>query len=135
MRLPGGTVDSYVPGGRSNGIGGQRGANYWESKDRSDRRILVTSAGFLTAIDVRTGSTINSFAEGGKLDLRTGIDRALVPLASRTPGRITPRPLLRGPGIANYNRSLLKSTLITERFNAEFRTEVYNLFNRVQFGP
>ena len=33
------------PGGRSSGIGGQRGANYWESKDRSDRRIFVTSGG------------------------------------------------------------------------------------------
>jgi hypothetical protein len=44
-------------------------------------------------------------------------------------------PVLRGPGIANYNVSLLKRTPITERFNIEFRTEVYNLFNRVQFGP
>src|SRR5690349_6369791 len=30
------------PGGRG-GIGGQRGANYWESADRKDRRIFVTS--------------------------------------------------------------------------------------------
>ena len=44
-------------------------------------------------------------------------------------------PVLRGPGIANYNVSLAKRTAITERFNLEFRTEVYNLFNRVQFGP
>jgi hypothetical protein len=44
-------------------------------------------------------------------------------------------PVLRGPGIANYNASLLKRTPITERFNIEFRTEVFNLFNRVQFGP
>jgi hypothetical protein len=44
-------------------------------------------------------------------------------------------PVLRGPGIANYNASLLKRTAITERFNLEFRTEVFNLFNRVQFGP
>ncbi len=44
-------------------------------------------------------------------------------------------PVLRGPGIANYDISLLKRTAITERFNLEFRTEVYNLFNRVQFGP
>jgi hypothetical protein len=43
-------------------------------------------------------------------------------------------PALRGPGIANYNASLLKKTAITERFNLEFRTEVFNLFNRVQFG-
>jgi hypothetical protein len=43
-------------------------------------------------------------------------------------------PMLRGPGIANYDVSLIKRTPITERFNVEFRTEVYNLFNRVQFG-
>jgi hypothetical protein len=43
-------------------------------------------------------------------------------------------PVLRGPGINNFNASLLKRTPITERVNFEFRTEVYNLFNRVQFG-
>ncbi|MEP6715227.1 MAG: PQQ-binding-like beta-propeller repeat protein [Terriglobia bacterium] len=73
-------------GGRG-GISGQRGANYWESKDRSDRRILVTTGGYLYAIDARSGSTIDSFGEGGRLDLKIGIDRTTVPLASRTPGR------------------------------------------------
>jgi quinoprotein glucose dehydrogenase len=74
-------------GGRG-GIAGQRGANYWESKDRTDRRILVTSGGFLHAIDALTGTTVDSFADHGKLDLKIGINRAPVPLASRTPGRI-----------------------------------------------
>ena len=43
-------------------------------------------------------------------------------------------PVLRGPGIANYNFALLKKTPLTERFRLEFRGEVFNLFNRVQFG-
>ena len=43
-------------------------------------------------------------------------------------------PQLRGPGIANYDFALFKRTPITERFNLEFRAEVFNLFNRVQFG-
>ena len=43
-------------------------------------------------------------------------------------------PVLRGPGIANYNFALFKKTAITERFRLEFRSEVFNLFNRVQFG-
>jgi len=43
-------------------------------------------------------------------------------------------PTIRGPGINNFNFSLLKKTAITERFNLEFRTEVFNLFNRVQFA-
>ena len=75
-------------GGRFGGIGGQRGANYWESKDRSDRRILVTTSGTLQAINARTGELIDSFADHGKLDLKIGIDRTTTPLASRTPGRI-----------------------------------------------
>jgi quinoprotein glucose dehydrogenase len=75
-------------GGRGAGISGQRGANYWESKDRTDRRIFVTTGGFLYAIDARTGQTVDSFADDGRLDLKTGIDRAAIPLASRTPGRI-----------------------------------------------
>jgi quinoprotein glucose dehydrogenase len=74
--------------GRFTGIAGQRGANYWESKDRADRRILVTTGGMLHAIDARTGKLVDSFADHGKLDLKLGIDRAPVPLASRTPGRI-----------------------------------------------
>jgi hypothetical protein len=43
-------------------------------------------------------------------------------------------PVLRGPGINNFDFSLLKRTDITERFHLEFRGEIFNLFNRVQFG-
>jgi quinoprotein glucose dehydrogenase len=81
-------VHTFASGGRFSGIGGQRGANYWESKDRSDRRIFVTSGGMLHAIDARTGEPVDSFADHGKLDLKIGIDRAPMALASRTPGRI-----------------------------------------------
>lgn len=81
-------IHRFAAGGRFSGIAGQRGANYWESKDRSDRRIFVTSGGMLHAIDARTGKLIDTFAAHGQLDLKTGIDRARVPLASRTPGRI-----------------------------------------------
>ena len=44
-------------------------------------------------------------------------------------------PVIRGPGIANYDFALFKRTAITERFNLEFRAEAFNLFNRVYFGP
>jgi hypothetical protein len=43
-------------------------------------------------------------------------------------------PVLRGPGIANYDFALFKRTPVTERTNLEFRAEAFNLFNRVQFG-
>jgi len=75
-------------GGGRGGISGQRGANFWQSPDRKDRRIFVTTGGYLHAIDALTGKTVDSFADHGKLDLKTGIDRTPIALASRTPGRI-----------------------------------------------
>src|SRR3954451_7260437 len=69
-------------GGGRGGISGQRGANYWESDDRKDRRIFVTTGGYLHAIDALTGKTVASFANNGKLDLKLGVDRSPIPLAS-----------------------------------------------------
>ncbi|MFL6416687.1 MAG: TonB-dependent receptor, partial [Bryobacteraceae bacterium] len=43
-------------------------------------------------------------------------------------------PDLRGQGIANYDIALFKKTNLTERVHLEFRTEAFNLFNRVKFG-
>jgi hypothetical protein len=40
---------------------------------------------------------------------------------------------LRGPGVNNFDFALFKTTEITERVGLQFRTEVFNLFNRVQF--
>lgn len=40
-----------------------------------------------------------------------------------------------GPGLANLDFSLFKTTALTERTNLEFRAEFFNLFNRVNFGP
>lgn len=41
---------------------------------------------------------------------------------------------VRSHGIANYNFTIFKNTEINERFGLQFRTEIFNLFNRVQFG-
>jgi len=43
-------------------------------------------------------------------------------------------PTLRGHGINNWDFALFKTTSITERFGLQFRTEFFNLFNRVQFA-
>lgn len=40
----------------------------------------------------------------------------------------------RGPGINNWDLVIQKATQLSERLSLEFRTEAYNLFNRVQFG-
>ncbi|MEP6716286.1 MAG: PQQ-binding-like beta-propeller repeat protein [Terriglobia bacterium] len=83
-------------GGRFGGISGQRGANYWESADGRDRRLIVTAGGFVHAIDAATGKVVDSFADHGKLDLKTGLDRGDRGLASRTPGRIFENVLILG---------------------------------------
>ncbi len=44
-------------------------------------------------------------------------------------------PVLRGDGQKNFDFSFQKSTSIAEGFKLEFRTEFFNVFNRVQFAP
>jgi quinoprotein glucose dehydrogenase len=74
-----------------------RGLSYWESQDRSDRRILVEASGFLQAIDARTGKTIESFGDHGKVDLKIGIDVNYgQPLSATTPGRVFENLILLG---------------------------------------
>ena len=76
---------------RNEGAVGDRGMNYWESADRSDRRLLYLNAGFLTAIDARTGNSIASFGDNGKVDVRIGLHRDVTnvrPLQTGNPGRI-----------------------------------------------
>jgi quinoprotein glucose dehydrogenase len=68
-----------------------RGVNYWESKDRSDRRLLYCVDNNLVAIDARTGQSIPSFGENGRSDLRVGFDRdpkTLTRIQNNTPGRV-----------------------------------------------
>jgi quinoprotein glucose dehydrogenase len=75
----------------NDGAVGDRGINYWESRDRSDRRLLYLNAGSLTAIDARTGAAIPSFGEQGRVDVRVGLNRDLSKirrLQTNNPGRI-----------------------------------------------
>ncbi len=68
-----------------------RGINYWESKDRSDRRLLFASNHMLRALDARTGRGIATFGIDGAVDLKEGLGRdpkTLSLVQSTTPGRI-----------------------------------------------
>jgi quinoprotein glucose dehydrogenase len=68
-----------------------RGINYWESKDRKERRLLFASNHFLHAIDARTGQTIESFGTNGAVNLKEGLGRdpkTLSLVQSTTPGRV-----------------------------------------------
>jgi Carboxypeptidase regulatory-like domain len=60
----------------------------------------------------------------------TNLDCATVPFFTYgTMGRNT----LRGPGINNWDLSIVKDTHITERQHIEFRAEFFNAFNHAQF--
>lgn len=65
----------------------ERGLTYWESADRSDRRLLLNTGGGLRAIDATSGTLIRSFGKDGFVDMRTGEPRRLAG-PNKTPGRI-----------------------------------------------
>jgi hypothetical protein len=45
------------------------------------------------------------------------------------------RNMLRGPGLSQWDMTLLKDTKIAERFTVQFRWEVFNILNRGNFAP
>ena len=68
-----------------------RGINYWESKDRSDRRLLFQMNSYLQAIDARTGKSILTFGKDGAMNLREGLGRdpaTIVKTQSSNPGKV-----------------------------------------------
>src|SRR5437867_5351198 len=74
---------------QTQGAMGGRGMNYWESPDRSDRRLLFIAGGYLTAINSQTGDPIPGFGDNSRVDLRIALYRqAAQPLHTGNPGRI-----------------------------------------------
>ena len=68
-----------------------RGIDYWESKDRSDRRLLFSLSNQLQELDARTGQSILQFGTNGRVDLRAGLGRdpeSLTLVQSYNPGRV-----------------------------------------------
>jgi quinoprotein glucose dehydrogenase len=68
-----------------------RGINYWESADRSDRRLIFAGDNFLQELDARTGQSVSDFGKSGRVDLREGLGRdpkSLSLVQSTTPGRV-----------------------------------------------
>jgi len=53
----------------------RRGINYWESKDKKDKRLIFTLNNSIQAIDAMTGKSIMSFGNKGYVDMREGLDR------------------------------------------------------------
>lgn len=72
-----------------------RGISYWESKDRSDRRLVLSVNSYLQQINAKTGVTIPSFGKDGRVDLREGLPRARN-VQSGSPGRIWENLIIMG---------------------------------------
>jgi quinoprotein glucose dehydrogenase len=53
----------------------RRGLNYWESKDKTDKRLIFTISNTIQAINAETGESILSFGKDGYVDLREGLGR------------------------------------------------------------
>ena len=60
--------------------------------------------------------------------------KAFILPTARTFGNLS-RGILTGPGLADFDFSVLKNTAVSEKTNLQFRTEIFNLFNRANFGP
>jgi quinoprotein glucose dehydrogenase len=68
-----------------------RGIDYWENADRSDRRLIFSLSNELQELDARTGESIRQFGTNGIVDLRVGLGRdpkSLTLVQSYNPGRI-----------------------------------------------
>lgn len=76
-----------------------RGFNYWESKDRADRRLIFAVNNYLQEINARTGVTINTFGNDGRVDLKQGLGRdpkTIDTIQSGTPGRVFENSIIMG---------------------------------------
>ncbi len=86
-----------ISNGRGRGM--YRGISYWESKDRSDRRLFYSANNMLHAIDARTGELIDSFGDHGAVDLREGLGRdpkTIRQIQSGSPGRVFENLIIMG---------------------------------------
>ena len=73
-----------------------RGVVVWG--EGAERRVFVSASHFLFAVNAATGKLIESFGEGGRIDLRAGLGRDLskVTVGSATPGVVYQDMLIMG---------------------------------------
>jgi quinoprotein glucose dehydrogenase len=79
-RLPSGTGSDWAST--------SRGLVYWE--DGEDRRILYTNGEWLYALDAKSGKPVESFGEGGRISLKSGLGPTAESkmVISNTPGTV-----------------------------------------------
>jgi quinoprotein glucose dehydrogenase len=86
----------------------RRGINYWESKDRKDRRLIFSLSNTLQEIDALTGKSILSFGTDGYISLKNDLARdpeSISRGASSTPGQVFEDLIILGsaPGEASFS--------------------------------
>ncbi len=74
----------------------ERGIAYWENKDRTDQRLVVTTQTGLKEIDARTGAPILTFGNNGTADMRIGDSARALGTPNRTPARVFENLLIVG---------------------------------------
>ncbi len=86
--------DPASSGGKASGV--NRGVVYWS--DGEDLRILYTAGHYLYAVNARNGRLISAFGDGGRVDLKQGLDRdtSRLHLVASTPGIIFRNLLILG---------------------------------------
>jgi quinoprotein glucose dehydrogenase len=77
-----------VKDGKGGASGVNRGVVHWA--EGNDRRILHIADHFLYAVDARTGKLVESFGEGGRVDIKQGLgrDTSKLAIAGSTPGTV-----------------------------------------------
>jgi len=107
-----------------------RGINYWESRDRKDRRLLYQRNHHLEAIDASTGKPIPTFGKNGAVNMKEGFagrDPATIGrVQSSTPGKIFENLIILGSATGeNYMSTpgdLRAYDVVTAREVWRFRT-------------
>ena len=76
-----------------------RGLNYWRNPSGSDQRLIFAANSYLQEIDLRTGVTVPSFGNDGRVNLREGLGRdpaTIRGIQSGTPGRVFENRIILG---------------------------------------
>jgi len=106
----------------------ERGINYWESPDGSDRRLIFALGDYLQELDAKTGKLIRSFGKDGTVDLRDelGRDPNAIRVQSNTPGKIFENLVILGsaPGEAYFSApgDLRAYNVLTGKLAWQFHT-------------
>jgi quinoprotein glucose dehydrogenase len=84
----GNEIWKFMDTAKVSGMSTSRGVAYWS--EGNDKRILYTVGKYLFALDAKTGKPIETFGDGGKIDLHTGLPESSKDkfIISNTPGTI-----------------------------------------------